>query len=78
MTGSNPDLYCEWLEAIIRQTQEKPPERQLVFINAWNEWAEGSHLEPDQRWGRAYLEATRQALRNAGSTAPARRAAVVA
>ena len=41
-------------------------EDSLVFINAWNELAEGNHVEPCQKWGRKYLEATRRALGSGG------------
>ncbi|MET3120198.1 glycosyltransferase involved in cell wall biosynthesis/2-polyprenyl-3-methyl-5-hydroxy-6-metoxy-1,4-benzoquinol methylase [Undibacterium sp. GrIS 1.8] len=61
---STPAQYQRWLENAIRNTlryQSKQDER-LIFINAWNEWAEGAHLEPDQRYGYAYLQATRDAI----------------
>jgi cell division protein FtsB len=51
---------------VIENTSSRPPEEQLIFINAWNEWGEGSYLEPDFKHGRAYLEATREALLNSG------------
>jgi lipopolysaccharide biosynthesis protein len=61
--GSTPELYQIWLEALARETRvRRHGEERLLFVNAWNEWAEGNHLEPDRRWGRAYLEATRRAL----------------
>lgn len=60
---STPQLYKTWLKDIINWTKEhNPPEEQFVFINAWNEWAEGAHLEPDQKYGYAYLQATKEAL----------------
>ena len=59
--GSTPALYERWLRAAVAAFTPPTPDENLLFINAWNEWGEGNHLEPDQKWGRAYLEATRQA-----------------
>lgn len=60
---ASPRAYGDWLHATIHQRLKgKPSERRLVFINAWNEWAEGAVLEPDARLGHAWLHATRRAL----------------
>lgn len=59
---STPALYQRWLSESVRQSLRHPSQEALVFINAWNEWAEGAYLEPDQRFGRARLTATRNAL----------------
>jgi hypothetical protein len=63
LRGSSPRLYRRWLAATVARFQPYSHEENLLFINAWNEWGESNHLEPDKRWGRAYLEATRRALR---------------
>ncbi|MGA2368417.1 MAG: FkbM family methyltransferase [Dehalococcoidia bacterium] len=64
--NSTPGAYQAWLEAICRQTYEQNfGDERIVFVNAWNEWAEGAHLEPDNRYGHGYLEATRNALEKA-------------
>jgi lipopolysaccharide biosynthesis protein len=58
LVNSSPDFFCAWLRESIARAQEMlPPGRRIVFINAWNEWAEGAYLEPDQTNGRAMLEA---------------------
>lgn len=63
--NSTPDTYFAWLSHIIDQTRKfNSPGERLVFINAWNEWAEGNHLEPDQLTGHSFLEATLSALDN--------------
>jgi hypothetical protein len=60
---SSPEAYEVWLRNALNRAAREPVEgEEIVFINAWNEWAEGAHLEPDRRWGHAYLEATRRAL----------------
>jgi lipopolysaccharide biosynthesis protein len=67
LKDSTPETYGRWLASVVRangsRELEHAPETQFVFINAWNEWAEGNHLEPCRKWGRAFLEATRDALK---------------
>ena len=58
-----PEGYRAWLDDACRWTmRHHAPSSRFVFVNAWNEWGEGCHLEPDQRYGRLYLEATRDVL----------------
>jgi hypothetical protein len=59
---STPSVYEDWLRKCVGKSKAQFGEDALVFINAWNEWGEGCHLEPCQRYGRSYLEATRRAL----------------
>lgn len=62
--GSTPDLYGEWLhKACQYQIANKPAAERLVFINAWNEWAESAYIEPDRRYGYAYLQKTADIMR---------------
>lgn len=56
--GSTPEVFADWVSWASREAARRlPPAERLVFINAWNEWGEGAHLEPDQEWGHGYLEA---------------------
>ena len=70
--GSTPELYQFWLEKVLQTAEFPSEEENFVFINAWNEWAEGNHLEPCGRWGRGYLEATRSARSRAAKSQESR------
>ena len=59
--GSTPKKYGEWLYSASQQALgAASPDARIVFINAWNEWAEGAYLEPDRHFGFAYLAETRR------------------
>nr|QIM10661.1 hypothetical protein PlAlph_5530 [uncultured Alphaproteobacteria bacterium] len=59
--GSTPNLYKKWLSGCINwEKRNNPVSERFVFVNAWNEWAEGAHMEPDVQNGYAYLQANRE------------------
>lgn len=62
--NSTPYLFEKWCRGKLQKFVPYSEEENFFFINAWNEWAEGNHLEPDQKWGRLYLEAFSRALSN--------------
>ncbi len=67
--NSSPEAYEYWLGKAVEYTiTHHTGDERLVFINAWNEWAEGAHLEPDRRYGHQYLEATRNVLNAVGGS----------
>jgi lipopolysaccharide biosynthesis protein len=61
----SPGRYQKFLEKQIAHTIEnKSLDEKFIFINAWNEWAEGAYLEPDRKYGYGYLNATYRAANN--------------
>ena len=62
LVGSTPHLFGAWfsyIRAYTRKFFQNRPDP-FIFVNAWNEWGEGCHLEPDQKWGLGYLEALKK------------------
>lgn len=59
----SPEKFQQWLELLIEQCPKNVAEsKRLIIVNAWNEWAEGAHLEPDTLNGYAYLNSIGRAL----------------
>lgn len=69
--GATPEKFFHWLSsAIDYSTSAHLPGSQFVFVNAWNEWAEGTYLEPDRHFGYAYLNAVSAAVAKKNALAP--------
>ena len=60
--NSTPSGYADWLRDAVYRASVEETDHRIVFLNAWNEWAEGCHLEPDVRSGHAFLEATHRTV----------------
>jgi lipopolysaccharide biosynthesis protein len=63
--GSTPEKFEKYMKLLINKVN-KEYSTDFIFVNAWNEWGEGAYLEPDEKFGYAYLEALRNALYKEG------------
>lgn len=62
-TGLTPETFRQWMRDIMLESKKiHSREEDIVFVNAWNEWAEGAHLEPDMKYGYANLKAVKKAI----------------
>ena len=60
--GATPDAFKQHLLHAMDVIKDKTPEHQVIILKSWNEWGEGNYVEPDQEFGRGWLEAVKNAL----------------
>lgn len=63
-TDSNPDEWSIHLQKAKDALKKHPKNPPYIVIKSWNEWAEGNYLEPDEKWGRAWLEVVKNVKKN--------------
>jgi hypothetical protein len=60
--NNTPESFAAYLLKAKEYADNHPDQAKLITINAWNEWVEGSYLEPDMLWGYSYLEAVKKVM----------------
>lgn len=61
--GSTPDLFGQHINDAMNKISNKSDEHKILFLQSWNEWAEGNYVEPDLKYGHGYLDEIRNALK---------------
>jgi class 3 adenylate cyclase len=66
----NPDPahFRTLLTAAVAAVAHHEPDQRIIFLKSWNEWAEGNHLEPDLRYGMAYLDVVAEVIGGRSAT----------
>lgn len=61
--GSTPELFREHLNNVKEAVENKQDEKRIIFLRSWNEWGEGNYIEPDSKFGTAYLDVLREVIK---------------
>ena len=64
MHNSTPNLFRIHLNEALAGIKNREFEKRIIFIKSWNEWAEGNYLEPDIKYGKAYLKVIKEEISN--------------
>ncbi len=62
LTGSTPELFKKHMEEALSAVNSRDDGHRIIFLKSWNEWAEGNYMEPDTKWGHAYLEVLKNVI----------------
>ena len=60
LKDNTPEIFKREFIRVVEKLKNSPGDNNLLFINAWNEWAEGNHLEPDKKYGTGHLEVVKE------------------
>ena len=63
LANSTPELFEAHMRSAVDAVKNRDDEHKFVFLKSWNEWAEGNYIEPDTKWGHAYLAALSKAIK---------------
>jgi lipopolysaccharide biosynthesis protein len=63
LSGSTPEKFYDYIKNVLDLLDRSTPDRSIVFLKSWNEWAEGNHIEPDMKYGHSYLDKIRASIK---------------
>ena len=67
--NSTPEAFRKHVRHALEVVKNKKDEHKIIFLQSWNEWGEGNYMEPDRKWGHAYLDVLRdEIVENNGDT----------
>ncbi len=61
---STPELFDIHFRQVLDRVKNKMQDHRVIFLKSWNEWAEGNYIEPDMKYGTAYLEVIRKNIQS--------------